>query len=166
MDSDPLRPRHRRESGSFERGVFRAGQRHRPAGLRLQRHRQISAAPAVACCRARHFRGIVPARAMAGLFTDENIYAIIILGSYFALRDQRRHGQRRHHGSHAVHHPDRDRLVIGCIAIYKVSPEMIAKLDSRRLGEPVLRVETWAGLDGHSRQGQRRHSQRTATNFS
>ena len=44
-------------------------------------------------------------RRPTGLFTDENIYAIIILGAHLALRHQRRHGQRRDHRGDAVHHP-------------------------------------------------------------
>ena len=41
VDPDPLRPRHRREPGPPERGVLRARQRRRHAGLRLQGHRQV-----------------------------------------------------------------------------------------------------------------------------
>ena len=41
-----------------------------------------------------------------GLWTDENIYAVIILSLDRALRHQGRHGQRRHHRSDAIHHSD------------------------------------------------------------
>ena len=96
--------------------------------------------------------------ATEGLFSDENIYAIIILGltSLYAIKG----------GMISVvitevmqfTHPHRSpRITIGVIAICKVSPAMIAEHRPRRLGQPVLRLETRPRLDRHPRQGQRRH---------
>ena len=73
---------------------LRAGEHGRHAGLRLQGHRQVrrhDAAPWQLSTQTE------------GLFTNENLYAIIILAAHVALRDQGRHDQRRHHRSDAVH---------------------------------------------------------------
>jgi len=50
-----------------------------------------------------HFTG-----ATTGLFSNANIYAIINPLPDFHLRHQRRHGERSHHRSDAVHNLDRD----------------------------------------------------------
>jgi Na+/proline symporter len=77
---------------------------------------------------ARHFVGLFLPASVAGLFTDENIYAIIIFGvtSLYVIKG----------GMVSVVITEVMQftiltvtaIVIGCIAIYKVSPDMIAKV--------------------------------------
>ena len=57
-------------------------------------------------------------------------------------------------------------IIIGVIAIVKVSPEMMQSAGARGLDEPVLRLEPRPRLDGHLRQGERRDPRRTATSCS
>ena len=100
------------------------------------------------------------------LFTDENIYAIIILGltSLYAIKG----------GMVSVVITEvmqftiltLTSITIGLIAIYKVSPDDDPARHAGRLDESVLRLETRPRLDGHSRQGRTTRSNRTATNCS